>query len=72
MIQDGEISEARKAPTVPGDNGLYLLVTRVMRLQSRWQGKEIGDLHHKYSRLKTGEIAPQSKVKNQRNSILQS
>ena len=32
----------------------------------------IGDMQAKYSRLKTSEIAPQSKVKNQRNSILQS
>ena len=35
-LQNGEISEMREAPMLLGDNGLYLLVTRVIRLWSKW------------------------------------
>ena len=37
-IQNGEVAEARKALVMVGDNGLYLLMTRVMRLWSTRPG----------------------------------
>ena len=37
-IQDGEISKVREAPMVLGDNGLYLLMSRLMDSLSRRSG----------------------------------